>query len=608
MPEDGKAQSSEITQPSAADLGAMTNERSLNTVYLQCIHSYQQFLIRCSQNNNPESNKGLEKCYEEYSRLKIWGYQRKAALELSAPDSLAATLADHADIANTILEIYEQIIRSFDRLAPLPPEVLGGSFEFLAIESDTDDDSETRSHMSDNSGHEDDSRIGFELLEGRYLYSAQYIAQPIAGQSYQEDFQHIRQKFLLWQKESYDEMIQEAATEAPKGTQSIKEEAEEIATPELTARESTEEMVLSHRLAVANMKRRKQFRYWDAHPYRIEPEQPQAVNVEPPPAANSVENSSSARVPDLPLPDDSKSLIECPYCHMTLSVDEMKSRVNWVRHVFRDVRPYVCTSLDCPDPDKLFTTRRDWIYHEMQLHRREWVCQPCACRYTSKSEMADHIRHVHNSNIEDRELALVLDMSERPIDESSSEMCPFCHRTMSTKKLMDHMAYHMENLALFSLPREYVGSTGTEEALSHIAGARQSDTRTITETPSVGYHSHLSADSGDHNQPASSTIVAEENKNTHLAGVSQSSPGITTETPSVGYSSDISSDIQKYTQRERTITQGFGGGGSKGGRVTVYYCHLCNQGPWNINNNFHCQNCGHKLCGTCPHESRLFVV
>ena len=131
--------------------------------------------------------------------------------------------------------------------------------------------------------------------------------------------------------------------------------------------------------------------------------------------------------------------------------------------MFRDLRPYICTFSDCLDPDRLFTTRRDWIYHEMQLHRRQWICQQCSCHYISKSRIAEHIRRNHQANITDRELAVLLDISERPSDEASYDRCPFCHGTMSIMKLLDHMARHMEELALFSLPGNIVEEDIKEE-------------------------------------------------------------------------------------------------------------------------------------------------
>lgn len=102
-------------EASVATTEVMSDERPLHTVYSQCVISFQNFLIQCTQDESLKSSEGLEKCYEEYSRLKIWGYQRRAAQGPSVPGSLAAVLVDYPDLGNIILEIYEQIIQSFDR-------------------------------------------------------------------------------------------------------------------------------------------------------------------------------------------------------------------------------------------------------------------------------------------------------------------------------------------------------------------------------------------------------------------------------------------------------------------------------------------------------------
>ncbi|TKA37775.1 hypothetical protein B0A54_09777 [Friedmanniomyces endolithicus] len=70
---------------------------------------------------------------------------------------------------------------------------------------------------------------------------------------------------------------------------------------------------------------------------------------------------SAARVP-----------FECPYCHGIVS---MRSQGAWKKHVFRDLRAYVCTFKDCKEG--LFEDRQTWFEHESSQHRRHWVCLSC---------------------------------------------------------------------------------------------------------------------------------------------------------------------------------------------------------------------------------------
>lgn len=95
---------------------------------------------------------------------------------------------------------------------------------------------------------------------------------------------------------------------------------------------------------------------------------------------------------------------ECPYCFFLI---EIKTTRSWNRHIFKDIKPYVCTFTDCSMPDRLYDCRREWHLHETTEHLRggDLVC--ALCRYTLKS----------------------------------------------AKQYERHVARHLEELALFALPR-----------------------------------------------------------------------------------------------------------------------------------------------------------
>jgi hypothetical protein len=63
------------------------------------------------------------------------------------------------------------------------------------------------------------------------------------------------------------------------------------------------------------------------------------------------------------------------------------------KHVFRDIRPYVCTFKGCSQATHLFERRHDWFYHERDVHRREWVCSCChrAKTFGSKASFRTHL-------------------------------------------------------------------------------------------------------------------------------------------------------------------------------------------------------------------------
>lgn len=94
---------------------------------------------------------------------------------------------------------------------------------------------------------------------------------------------------------------------------------------------------------------------------------------------------------------------ECPYCFFVIDIRNTRS---WHRHIFKDIKPYVCTFPDCSMPDRLYDSRREWYYHETTEHGREGF------------------------------------------------VCSLCKTTLETSKQYErHVARHLEELALFALPR-----------------------------------------------------------------------------------------------------------------------------------------------------------
>lgn len=123
------------------------------------------------------------------------------------------------------------------------------------------------------------------------------------------------------------------------------------------------------------------------------------------------------------------------------------------RHVFRDLRPYVCTFLRCQNPEKLYATRHEWKYHEIQMHFRRWICQDCGKSYGYRNGLEKHIGKHHSRSVTDSQLQVMTDMCERPIDELEGVTCPICSlHPIILHSLHDHIAEHLEEIALFVLP------------------------------------------------------------------------------------------------------------------------------------------------------------
>ncbi|THX96308.1 hypothetical protein D6D03_08817 [Aureobasidium pullulans] len=170
-------------------------------------------------------------------------------------------------------------------------------------------------------------------------------------------------------------------------------------------------------------------------------------------AASNVAGSNATRVPDIPRCPPEETEFECPFCHTELDWAKMQDRTTWKRHVFRDLRPYVCTFENCHESERLFVTRHDWICHEQQMHRRRWICpEGCTEDSNSKAAIVEHIRKHHSSGLEEHQISIVADMCEREIDVTEWEQCLICLKKMSLHGLQQHLATHLEEIALFILP------------------------------------------------------------------------------------------------------------------------------------------------------------
>ncbi|KAM0418719.1 hypothetical protein ACHAPT_012317 [Fusarium lateritium] len=186
-------------------------------------------------------------------------------------------------------------------------------------------------------------------------------------------------------------------------------------------------------------------------------------------AATNVGQGRCNAVPGPPKAEDGKTTFPCPYCGMTLESLEMQNRQSWKRHVFRDLRPYVCTFQDCQSADKLYVSRCDWRYHELQIHRRKYVCKECPNTYTSKTEMTAHVKGHYGESISPAQLSVILDLCDQQVDglNGEKEECLVCGTKLSLSALQDHLATHMEDMALFVLPNSDEGQDkgGTNDSI-----------------------------------------------------------------------------------------------------------------------------------------------
>ena len=156
--------------------------------------------------------------------------------------------------------------------------------------------------------------------------------------------------------------------------------------------------------------------------------------------------------------------IECPFCYEVLRV---KSEQDWHRHLYQDLRAYICTFREC---NMLYFDNVDeWFNHEMKHHRISFQCPICqGVAYDGELQYLGHMRSSHRAVVESGDTQGILQIGKRPMKSISVAECPFCttwpaneaqtiadagaSSRVSPVDFKGHLAPHLEEVALLSLP------------------------------------------------------------------------------------------------------------------------------------------------------------
>jgi hypothetical protein len=136
------------------------------------------------------------------------------------------------------------------------------------------------------------------------------------------------------------------------------------------------------------------------------------------------------------------------------------------KHVFSDIRAYICTSRDCGM--LMFDSLSTWRGHEME-HRRKWSCPLCSTSCKEEATTEAHLMQSHSNMVGSHNLETLLRTSSHPSEFLLASDCPFCdwesilrkRNTASqttdlvvpSRRFMKHLGKHLEELALFVIPQ-----------------------------------------------------------------------------------------------------------------------------------------------------------
>ncbi|KAL2063769.1 hypothetical protein VTL71DRAFT_5574 [Oculimacula yallundae] len=173
-----------------------------------------------------------------------------------------------------------------------------------------------------------------------------------------------------------------------------------------------------------------------------------------------------------PPPDDAcefESPFVCPYCR---SIIAPRDRIHWETHVLDDLRPYICTFGDCASAAVLFFRYSEWKAHELRVHRREWFCNFCNTIFDTRKDFTEHIHLRHTSIVTgDDQLGPLLSLCERT--STRDEDCPLCKSfSGNVHSLQEHLARHLRQLALYTLPKISGDDSEVGQGESHVVNLR----------------------------------------------------------------------------------------------------------------------------------------
>ena len=124
-------------------------------------------------------------------------------------------------------------------------------------------------------------------------------------------------------------------------------------------------------------------------------------------------------------------------------------------HVYRHLRPYICTSNECKTPFKAYATRHEWFEHEAQIHRRQWFCHAWLLMFGDQVAFVKRQRTHRADTFADWQLPALNDLFSRPADRDVLDTCPLCSKP--GQLIRRHLAYHMRKLSFHILPKGGMG-------------------------------------------------------------------------------------------------------------------------------------------------------
>ncbi|THY82660.1 hypothetical protein D6C95_08693 [Aureobasidium pullulans] len=152
----------------------------------------------------------------------------------------------------------------------------------------------------------------------------------------------------------------------------------------------------------------------------------------------------------------------CPYCKDEQTIT---TEAAWRRHVFSDLKAYVCLAEDCEL--YMFRSVEAWMNHQLSEHLAVWSCPICRKHhpFPSAQLFRAHMRLDHAADFSEEQLSQLTTSTKHSLDSIRASECQFCDWALILKDadqlasstgdiyvtLEDyrhHVCSHLEELAL----------------------------------------------------------------------------------------------------------------------------------------------------------------
>ncbi|KAI4276260.1 MAG: hypothetical protein L6R38_005709 [Xanthoria sp. 2 TBL-2021] len=366
----------------------------LRNLLLSCLRSFRE-LIRDidAPQYSYEDEVAAASWIDELGRLRIWA--GNVGAHQSGPSSLEFRLRDASHIRDEVTDLLTDLERLLDEAQ-----------EYLSAEDYEDDTSSTNDSLDEDGVTELQALFGELVTIIRCLYKlAMLIRNPaqhdFLAESYRTetvafepfDEQHVRNKF----PQADEKILLRLAKALTRRRGYLKYRARhsmKLAKGLEDGQASGGGVAASISETMASTLQLQPVDY---------PENSSESGISQTSYANSILEGGVITVPAPPRDSLGGGPFLCPYCQFIIHAATTPS---WHRHVFTDLRPYTCIFQPCRTPDKLYSSRRDWFGHICSTH------------------------------------------------DTRGLLCPLCKKSLGTVKQYErHVARHMEELALFVLPR-----------------------------------------------------------------------------------------------------------------------------------------------------------